>query len=35
MAKGAADFVDRYFFAISQHKNLDRELQGYPQMVAY
>ncbi|KAF2211764.1 hypothetical protein CERZMDRAFT_68474 [Cercospora zeae-maydis SCOH1-5] len=35
MAKGAADFVDAYFYAISQHKNFDRELQGYPQMVAY
>ncbi|KAI5367258.1 putative catalase hem-binding, catalase immune-responsive domain, catalase core [Septoria linicola] len=35
MAKGAAAFVDAYFFAISQHKNFDRELQGFPQMVAY
>ncbi|PPJ61255.1 hypothetical protein CBER1_06732 [Cercospora berteroae] len=35
MAKGAADFVDAYFYAISQHKNFDRELAGYPQMVAY
>ena len=35
MAKGAKDFVDAYTFAISQHKNFDRELQGLSQMVAY
>lgn len=35
MAKGAKDFVDAYFFAISQHKNFDRELEGLSAMVAY
>lgn len=35
MAKGAKDFVDAYTFAISQHKNFDRELQGLNAMVAY
>ena len=35
MASGAKDFVDAYFFAISQHKNWDRELDGLADMVAY
>ncbi|KAF2681070.1 catalase-domain-containing protein [Lentithecium fluviatile CBS 122367] len=35
MAKGAKDFVDAYTFAISQHKNFDREMQGLNAMVAY
>jgi catalase len=35
MAKGAADFVSAYGFAISQHKNFDRELAGLNSMVAY
>lgn len=35
MAKGAADFVSAYCFAISQHKNFDRELAGLNAMVAY
>ncbi|KAK4503935.1 hypothetical protein PRZ48_004850 [Zasmidium cellare] len=35
MAKGAADFVDAYFYEISQHKNFERELKGFPMMVAY
>lgn len=35
MAKGAKDFVDAYTFAISQHKNFEREMQGFPMMVAY
>lgn len=35
MAKGAKDFVDAYTFAISQHKNFDRELEGLSTMVAY
>jgi catalase len=35
MAKGAKDFVDAYTFAISQHKNFERETQGLNAMVAY
>jgi len=35
MAKGAKDFVDAYTFAISQHKNFERELDGLSAMVAY
>lgn len=35
MAKGAKDFIDAYTFAISQHKNFDRELDGLSSMVAY
>lgn len=35
MAQGAADFVSAYCFAISQHKNFDRELAGLNAMVAY
>ncbi|KAF2100902.1 catalase [Rhizodiscina lignyota] len=35
MAKGAKEFVDAYTFAISQHKNWDRELDGLSSMVAY
>jgi catalase len=35
MARGAKEFVDAYTFAISQHKNFDRETQGLNAMVAY
>ena len=35
LVKGAKDFVDAYFFAISQHKNFDREMDGLSSMVAY
>ncbi|KAJ8114378.1 hypothetical protein OPT61_g3732 [Boeremia exigua] len=35
MAKEAADFVGQYTYAISQHKNFDRELAGLSTMVAY
>jgi len=35
MAKGAKDFVDAYTFAISQHKNFERESKGLNAMVAY
>lgn len=35
MAKGAKDFVDAYLWNISQHKNFEREMQGFPMMVAY
>jgi catalase len=35
MAKGAKDFVDAYFFEVSQHRNWDREMDGLNVMVAY
>ncbi|ORY15746.1 catalase [Clohesyomyces aquaticus] len=35
MVKGATDFLGAYFFAISQHKNFERELKGFSSMVAY
>ena len=35
MAKRAVNFVDAYTWNISQHKNFEREMQGFPQMVAY
>lgn len=35
MVKGAKDFIDAYTFAISQHRNFDRELEGLSSMVAY
>jgi len=35
MAKGAKDFVDAFSYAISQHRNWDRELDGLNTMVAY
>ncbi|CAO2657924.1 Nn.00g071840.m01.CDS01 [Neocucurbitaria sp. VM-36] len=35
MAKGAKDFVSAYTWAISQHKNFDRETAGLNAMVAY
>lgn len=35
MAKDAAEFVDAYTYAISQHKNFDREMDGLSVMVAY
>lgn len=35
MAKGAKDFLSAYTYAISQHKNYDRELDGLSTMVAY
>lgn len=35
MVKGAKDFVSAYTFAISQHRNFDRELTGLSTMIAY
>lgn len=35
MTKDAVDFVGKYFYEISQHKNFERELKGFPQMVAF
>ena len=35
LVKGSKDFVEAYAFAISQHKNFDRELDGLSSMVAY
>ena len=35
MVKGAKDFLDAYTYAISQHKNFDRELDGLSSMVAF
>ena len=35
LAKGAKDFVDAYFYAIGQHKNFDREVEGLAAMVAF
>jgi catalase len=35
MAKEAKDFLSNYLFAISQHKNFERETAGLNQMVAY
>ena len=35
MVKGAAEFVDAYTYEISKHKNFEREMQGFPYMVAY
>jgi len=35
MVKEAKDFVSAYTFAISQHKNFERELKGLNSMVAY
>lgn len=35
MGKDAVDFVGKYFYEISQHKNAERELKGFPLMVAY
>jgi catalase len=35
MVKGAKEFVDAYTYAISQHKNFDREMEGLSSMVAY
>jgi len=35
MVKNAANFVEAYGFAISQHRNWDRELEGLSTMVAY
>jgi catalase len=35
MVKGAKEFIDAYTFAISQHRNFDRELDGFAEMVAY
>lgn len=34
-AKGAKDFVDAFVFAISQHRNFERESEGLAQMVAF
>jgi catalase len=35
MAKEAADFIGQYTYAISCHKNFERELDGLSVMVAY
>ena len=35
MAKDATEFIDQYAYAISQHKNFDREMDGLSVMVAY
>ncbi|CAN8097643.1 unnamed protein product [Discula destructiva] len=35
VAKEAKNFVDKFFFGISQHRNWDRELDGLSAMVAY
>jgi len=35
MVKGAKNFAEAYGFAISQHRNWDRELSGLSKMVAY
>lgn len=35
VAKEAKNFVDKFFFGISQHRNWDRELDGLSTMVAY
>ncbi|EOD48055.1 putative catalase 1 protein [Neofusicoccum parvum UCRNP2] len=35
MANGTKDFVDAYFYSISQHRNWDRELSGLGMQVAY
>ncbi len=35
MVKGAKDFVNAYTYAISQHKNFEREMKGFPMMIAY
>lgn len=35
LARGAKDFLGAYTYAISQHKNYDREVDGLSAMVAY
>lgn len=35
IARGAKNFVDKFFFQISQHRNWDRELDGLSAQVAY
>lgn len=35
MVEGAKDFIDAYTFAISQHKDLDREMDGISSIVGY
>jgi catalase len=35
VAKNAKGFMDKFIFAISQHRNWDRELDGLANMVAY
>lgn len=35
MSEGAKDFMGLYAFQISQHRNFERELKGFPTMVAY
>ena len=35
IAKGAAGFLGEFFYAIAQHRNWDRELEGLNSMVAY
>ncbi|KAG8629628.1 hypothetical protein KVT40_003493 [Elsinoe batatas] len=35
IVKSGKSFVEQFFFAISQHKNFDREMDGLNEMVAY
>jgi catalase len=35
IVKGSKDFLESYAFEISQHKNYERELKGFPQLVAF
>ncbi|KAF2401907.1 catalase-domain-containing protein [Trichodelitschia bisporula] len=35
VAKAGADFCSRFFYAISCHRNFERELKGYASMVAF
>lgn len=35
IAKGAAGFMENFFYAIAQHRNFDRELDGLHSQVAY
>ncbi|EAA26998.1 catalase-1 [Neurospora crassa OR74A] len=35
IAKGAAGFLGEFFYAIAQHRNWDRELDGLHSMIAY
>lgn len=35
IAQGAKGFLERFFYAVSQHKNWDRELQGLSTQVAF
>ncbi|KAK0622727.1 catalase-like domain-containing protein [Immersiella caudata] len=35
IAKGATGFLEKFFYAIAQHRNFDRELDGLQSMVAF